>query len=100
MKYFTILQQNLPAKNDLDFEINFLLYNNSRLLLKEKELEGFKNNILQEIKKINAAFPKCMPKKAQWDKSGITNNDFRLIGLEAVFYIYSIKSSLTENYDL
>lgn len=100
MKYFTILQQNLPAKNDLDFEINYLLYNNSRLLLEEKELEGFKNNILQEIKKINAANPKCMPKKVQWDKSGVTNNDFRLIGLEAVFYIYSIKSSLTENYDL
>lgn len=92
MDYFSIFLTRFTPKNNLEQEIIYLLHNKSRLLVKKENLEGFKNEILHEIRKLNASNNNCMPKNPEWSRMGIKNDDYMLIGAEATFYIYSINN--------
>lgn len=78
MKYFTYIGYSWNARNKLDEAIRTMLFTKNRLIIDVKNIEDFKHEILDEIKKLEEEFKRCKPVKAHWWLPGINKGDFAL----------------------
>ena len=90
-KYITFVSFTYQAKNKLEKSILDFIKVNDRLLIDEKNLKIFTENILQHIQFLNQENKRCAPKNPSWN-SGL-NKDLHMSGVDVIsFYIYEIKS--------
>lgn len=81
------------CKNKLEKAILDFIKKEDRTLIPIRDLDEYKNRIIEELKEIQAKFPRCKPIRFEWIKSNFVKYlgiyDFRLdIGNGIVCYFY------------
>lgn len=95
MKYFTYITWQYTRKNKLDNAVAELIENNNRQIIEdERNVDFFKHQILDAIKKREAENPRCKPLKAYWGKLN-DHGDLVLYGVGCLtFHIYKSERDL------
>lgn len=78
-------------KNKLEEAIQNFIQEQDRKLIKEDDLEEFKNFVVNEIEKLNNEFPRCTPVKVDfWNPRGFRQEevikDWYLTGVHSVTF--------------
>ncbi len=91
-QYLVYVGSVYVPKNNLEKSIQELLLQNDRLILDQKDLQTFKENIISQIEFINQENKRCSSKAASWYDAGIKHKDYGLTGVDCIsFYLYEIK---------
>jgi hypothetical protein len=82
-KYLNYIAWCFVPKNKLDDAITSYFKNIDRKIINEELLEEHKNNILNDVAKLNAEYPRCTPKEVKF-RSIHFSEDIALDGLPVI----------------
>lgn len=98
MFYLSIKGYNLSLSNKLETAINDVLIKYKRILIADKELEAFKQEMLEAFAECHRLNPRCKPIKLEWWCPNESSNDVALSSGgngKFSFTIYKSHSSFT-----
>jgi hypothetical protein len=87
MKYFSYISHSLVTKNNLEKAVAALLESKERMVIDESNIEAFKQELKDDISKLNEKHNRCTPIKISfWSPHG--SNDLHLEGAHFCKFIF------------
>lgn len=93
MEHFTHCGYELTPKNNLEKAVQEYLRSLDRILIDKKDLSQFKQDVLNNIVKLNREHHRCKPVEIRW-WDGLTKGDWMISGFpRTTFIIYIVKKN-------